>query len=698
MKRTIRPTTDSVQIREKKRATSETSKAVTVSEFYEAEDAEAMRLEWDKVEGMFHEHSNRLRQLCNQLCSDNDNNTNTSEDGMTCVNESIMSHLLSLRRLNRFAQFNNNKCREKGNTERENVDERFLQLQNVQSEIEHLQKEIARCVEFSSADEEIDLVPLNEFYENASAELKEKAQQNAHQERIARLEWELTERKTLIGTLQEREGRKNVLISDISTKQNRLKSLKSMVESLIEAARPVQDLMGLNTLSSDVSQQRQFLAYLPKELFVIFIQVKAYCDLAEDKGIAIRCKGDIENAMKLRENEQEQRSENADEDNDESTDADTDRDRSPSRSRRRHNTLSERMAKRKEFVLGAHPIHLVIDITCASSFFYHDIQISLQFSYILQLHSIAVIAKLQGSSLPFYGNMLCDESILVELYPKDVGDKCPNAVGQAKLDQFHLKVSDYERKFGRMYAFAQRMAGIGRDAEKRSDTQLCDIIESVVKAIRGRVRSRYVLIKSIQSLRSLKLFDDMSVEDRKEYPPKMLSKLVDFKTLSAEEFFSNPIVTNDYREMIESDRNNSDANNHFYFAAEVERSPAKLTALITISVGYPLSDSPLFILSLSIDNKHKYSSKSSLLIKNLEYAINVLLVKRKEAKKRDSLLTSQMAFLVSRLDVLLEVHSQLTDTFTFSRDHLFSRSSRGRDQQPPLNYDPSLNAFTFFPS
>lgn len=675
-KRPPRSSSDTIRAHEKRKSGEQ--KSISVAEFFASEDADAMSLEWQKTEETFAEYSNDIRQLCGQLSLEN-----TSEE-MISVGESLLSRLISMRRLNRLAQYKNRRARDVANEERAVVDERFLQLQNVQSEIEHLQKEISRCLEFRSADEDIEFVPLNEFFANADEELKKAAKESAHHERIARLQWELIERKSLVGTLQEREGRKNVLISDISTKEHRLKSLKPMIESLIEASRPVQELMGLNTLSSSSMEQRQLVARLPKELFLIYIQVEAYIDIAKDKDVRVRCEGDLENAMKF--TECERQSESGAEDEGESTDADIERGGSPSRLRRRPNTLDEEITKKKEALIAPHPIYLVLEITCADG-----ITLSVQLQYIQELHAIGALAKLRGSSLPFCGNILCNESILMELYPGDTGEKCPNTVGQVKLDQYHITVSEYERKVGRMYAFSQRMAGLYEEAVGGS--QLCEVIQSVIETLRARIRSRSTLIKSIQSLRSLKIFKEMTPKERREYPAKILSELTEFKVISAEEFLSNVLLTNDYRELINAEHGDH-VNDQFYFHATVERGSAKLIALIYIGVGYPLHNTPLFILGLSVAGK-EYNSKSSLLLQNLEMEINVSLVENTDVENSDRLLSTQMAFLISRCDVLLEVNSALTNSSDFSREHLFSRLTRGRDQQPPLNFDALSNAFNF---
>lgn len=61
---------------------------------------------------------------------------------------SVLGHFIVLRRLNRFAQYRNRIIRDEVNRERLIVEECFLQLQNINSEIEHLQKEVERCYDF----------------------------------------------------------------------------------------------------------------------------------------------------------------------------------------------------------------------------------------------------------------------------------------------------------------------------------------------------------------------------------------------------------------------------------------------------------------------------------------------------------------------------------------------------------------------
>ena len=43
------------------------------------------------------------------------------------------------------------------------VDKFHLQLQNLRYEVMHLEKEVTKCLQFRSADEDVQLVPVHEF-------------------------------------------------------------------------------------------------------------------------------------------------------------------------------------------------------------------------------------------------------------------------------------------------------------------------------------------------------------------------------------------------------------------------------------------------------------------------------------------------------------------------------------------------------
>lgn len=77
--------------------------------------------------------------------------------------------------------------------EKQSVDSNRLQLQNLFYEAEHLCKEVQRCFQFKSQDEEIDLISETDFYAQAPETISrhDKTSNDEHARRLARLEWEL---------------------------------------------------------------------------------------------------------------------------------------------------------------------------------------------------------------------------------------------------------------------------------------------------------------------------------------------------------------------------------------------------------------------------------------------------------------------------------------------------------------------------
>jgi THO complex subunit 5 len=77
----------------------------------------------------------------------------------------------TIKKLNRVSQMKVNKARIKTHEEKNKIDEYHLELQNLLYEISYLKKEINKCLEFRSLHEEIELVPIEEFYAKAPIEI-----------------------------------------------------------------------------------------------------------------------------------------------------------------------------------------------------------------------------------------------------------------------------------------------------------------------------------------------------------------------------------------------------------------------------------------------------------------------------------------------------------------------------------------------
>lgn len=177
----------------------------------------------------------------------------------------------------------------------ENVDAKLLQLQNVTSEVQHIQKEIDRCLDFSAGDEELELVPFEQFHTEASEILANETADNEHEQYLARLKFENEQRREfvrfsikislksffrLLSTLNELEGRRNVLQSDIRGKEVRLQGLKPKLEDLTKVAEPVFEMVGAKFKDLSIEgEQRKLSLQLPAPLAVAHIHAAAYKEI-----------------------------------------------------------------------------------------------------------------------------------------------------------------------------------------------------------------------------------------------------------------------------------------------------------------------------------------------------------------------------------------------------------------------------------
>jgi THO complex subunit 5 len=94
----------------------------------------------------------------------------SDEDTKKMINEKrVEASLLfvSLKKLNRMDKLRLKKARDTTHDAKQRVDTFLLQHQNLLYEVFHLQKEVDKCLEFKSKDEDIELVSEEEFYQEA---------------------------------------------------------------------------------------------------------------------------------------------------------------------------------------------------------------------------------------------------------------------------------------------------------------------------------------------------------------------------------------------------------------------------------------------------------------------------------------------------------------------------------------------------
>ncbi|KHJ86153.1 hypothetical protein OESDEN_14105 [Oesophagostomum dentatum] len=419
-----------------------------------------------------------------------------------------------MRRCSRLAHYATAQLRAETNSRLEQVEAKYLHLQNSSSEIQHLQKEINRCLQFSAGDEDIDLIPLDEFYATAPEGVSrpEVTKTNEHEQRLARLTWEIAQRKALVDTLTEQEGRRNVLISSINGKEQRLKSLRSKISALMTAAKPVQEALGVGNASASSAEQRSLFSLLPHDLSVLYVQAEAYRDIMEDTNMQVVIRGDANEALRLRRQQKDEAEEKERSDDEEGSDNEG-----------RHNAVSDRLELNKKTVTQPHPIYLKIDIGCQGKAFF-------RYKSVLKT------------------GVSAHENLLDGLFPGDDGSECPNPIGAAKLRQLKLGVDSFANKYGRPYRFVQAITGSASltpgaapptEAEI-SGVQLADVLHEVIEAIRGRVAARVKLVRQLLALESTPM-DALLVYD---VPMNLMTAVTSFKMIDEETFMVGLLFDN----------------------------------------------------------------------------------------------------------------------------------------------------------
>ncbi|CAJ0600487.1 unnamed protein product [Cylicocyclus nassatus] len=640
------------------------------SNFYKMEDEIAASMTHAELVKSFLHESAVLRTVLQKIV----------EGSKEPCSSQVVLNVAKMRRCSRLVHYATAQLRAETMARLEQVEAKYLHLQNSSSEIQHLQKEINRCLQFSAGDEEIDMVSLEEFYATAPEGVSrpEVTKTNEHEQRLARLTWEIAQRKALMDTLTEQEGRRNVLISSINGKEQRLKSLRSKISTLMASAKPVQEALGVGNASASSAEQRSLFSLLPHDLSVLYVQAEAYRDIMEDSSVQVVIRGDATEALRLRRRQKEEQEDKENSDDDEVSDNEG-----------RRAVVSERLELNKKTVIQPYPIYLKIEIGCQD-----DVRVGLKLYYMPELRVTCMKYKITGK-LPTYGGVSAHETLLDGLFPGDDGSECPNPVGAAKLHQLKVGVDSFANRYGRPYRFVQAITGSGPlsrnvsppgEAET-SGVQLADVLHDVIKAIRKRVLSRVKLVRQLLALETAPM-DELLTCD---VPLKLVTHVTSFKMIDEEVFMA--AVTSEMRTLVLQE------GGAFYFLAIMENKAAdlRINAYIMVPLGYP-SQIPLIVVSIvkmctKENSPQTFTAWNSHIVKALEMYVNITCIS-KEAADVHALLTKQLANLVSRCDVIADLAPQFS-TGNTQKQHLYSRSSRGRDDDLPFDFLLSTSAFGY---
>lgn len=91
---------------------------------------------------------------------------------------------------------------------------------------------------------------------------------------LARLQFELQQRKQLASQCRKLETEKEQVAAQIISKQERLEKLAPQLNSILEVTKPLQEQLGMT--SNKVREEHQLAFLLPNPLYLLYAKVDAY--------------------------------------------------------------------------------------------------------------------------------------------------------------------------------------------------------------------------------------------------------------------------------------------------------------------------------------------------------------------------------------------------------------------------------------
>jgi len=571
------------------------------------------------------------------------------------------------------------KSRERTQEAKQKVDSLHLQLQNLLYEVMHLKKEITKCLEFKSKHEEIELVSEEEFYRDAPKEIAKPdvTKDDSHQLMLARLDWELEQRKRLAVQKEQFLKKKETFLKEIHTKKEFLDSLQPRLENILKATQPVQEYMNMPLDAQRV--QHETARYLPQPLYILYVQASAYSE-ACDPNLEVRILGDLDVAKAAMEAKTAARE----------VDSDSDQEAPDGHKRSKHRRKREeaRLEEKRKLLLKKHPLQIQVQVRCKDK-----ATVDLLFSFLPTFNTVVVSPSLSLNEAvpgPVLANsaLLSPDSLLTCLFPDDGGDKAPNPSSLYQLSKVGItSFAEFVTLVGKPYMWAQRICGLDflpeeiNEVVPKSSVSLSHM-EATIKAIRTRILARLALQQQLTSLESLTI--PLNRNSLQMFSSKISSTLTSWKPATLEEFMEQPVL----RSLVDD---GFIQENDMLYQAVFERSKVQLKAAVVLSQEHPTTP-PFFSVEVCCGKSVIRDSFT----KAMEAEVNVFYPELTERDSSLNLLTNQLRRLQMCFDIYLECGSlnDVEGAETFDREKFFLRVKKGRDRGLPLKYDANQGLFT----
>lgn len=637
--------------------------------FYEEELASSADPKTDLNE--FRKTCNNIAGLVSEINKLKKDEGSEEHPGIAEKRSNALLLTTSLKKFNRLTQIRGKDARESTLEVKSKVDGMQLALQNLLYEVMRMKKEIEKCMNFSSKDEEIDLVPVEKFYQDAPAGVSKPdvTKTDKHKQMLARLAWELKTRKELSTKKGEFVQEKKRIESEIEEKSDYLVNLRPRLEQIIKATLPVQEFMGMPIEAERLIFEKA--QYLPRPLYVLYIQAKAFKDVCDD-GLSVGIEGDVIEA-KAEFYSEDVKADFSDDSDNEQNDGQEDQEQKRGRKSKVEDEQL-RLEDQQKRLFRIHPLQVTIQMSKEKEYI-----IDLVFSHVPSLHITVVKVQitLEEERESLSSNSLLEASVILkDLLSSDTGKSSPNPSNKYQFTKLGIN-NFYEHisPVGLPYQWVQWICGMNFLPDEDVQYPLPNSVlsakhfQSVIKTIKTRLNARLSLVKQLQSLEQLSIPTFQRKSSANLVPEKMLTLLTAWKPVPYEECLSFP----SFRDLLREGMASEDVT---CFTATFTREES-LQCLIIIHEHYP-EHPPLLLLSME-GGSTDVDMMPRLFC--LEREINAFVDELMTQDDKNMLLSGMLRKLQVCFDMFVETSEQHT-----SKDRLYIRKTCGRDRNRPYKY------------
>uniref|UniRef100_A0AC34QDL8 Uncharacterized protein n=1 Tax=Panagrolaimus sp. JU765 TaxID=591449 RepID=A0AC34QDL8_9BILA len=564
------------------------------TEFFELEEAKARILTKEEIHRGFEAAIKIYTETIDKYCD---------YDKVLPKNEQLklQAIIVKLRCLNRRSNLRTKLAADLADSKRADVEKKHLTLQNLEMEIEHLERSIDDLKAVESTD--LELVSVEEFLERRNMSKQDFEMMSEHEQQMSLMSLELELRKEYLKEIEELRNQVTEKENQLEEKERKMDAILPQINQVRKLMQPVLQALDLHSVTPAHLERTARSHYLPPQLSSLYVNVTVYNKI-NDIPLKYTCSGSIEDALhfekahkaeiNIKEGEEVLPSE-AEEEDDELMDVDM----PDSRITRQKEEEVLTHFKQKQKVFQPHPISFSTEVPGEN-------KANLVFNYFPELEIVTVksILKLKATYEPF----LDAETILDELYIGDDGSEYPLESAAILQSIAGTKMAELVKNYGKPYKFVQQMCLV--PSERETDELRNDRFKFFLKTIirmGDRIKTRSVLDVTFRNAAAERPLETLPEEMKKLIPQRDMCKLAKLNPIKPEDITITSLSKRQ-QAIIEKLKETGQLQNGFQFICAVDQQGStKIYAIFHIPRSYP-DQSSMVLLVPTETEKFEYSA------------------------------------------------------------------------------------------